>query len=389
MNDFDKVIKDKPSEELLRILNREQDYQPEFIEAIKKELTENRQLSLDPLQQEQETSPKIVDYQEKIHGWLTAFLVAIGFGSAVSLIMGFIGMSISDADAGLGYFWALIGVVCDSIFYLGILCLAIYTIYSFCNYKPNAVGLGKAYLIIVFTFNVLAIILGNYEATGIYSLKQLITALVWQIIWFVYLSSSDQVKSLFPKKERKLFKRDKILLFSFVSPTIIWVILTFAIVSWQGLKIQKYVIDETQLSYNEYTDNWVIFEPPSGLLVDRQYTEDGDTFFELYDEGEVFFVTIYTFFDDNDTQEYFEECMLGWADPTLDYYDYSIKNTQYLTQAGNSAYLETWKYDVEPPLEWTFVMVFNKETGKCCVLSCHSLIETDYLPDLIKSIRFK
>ena len=241
---FEELIKEKTNEELIQILSRSQDYQPEFIELVKKELTENRNISLHSLQQEQQAyEKKYYASKEKIHGWLTFFLVFLGIGGILTPMIGFAYMSISDYETDMGLLWAQIGAVCDSILFLGFAFLAVYTIISFYNYSPNAVGLGKAYLILAIITNLLALLGGDYASSGFSSLPQIIGRVFWQIIWFFYLSHSEQVKSLFPKEEQKLLKRDKILLFSIVAPAVIWLISIFVFSFSQGF------VEQTQLNY--------------------------------------------------------------------------------------------------------------------------------------------
>jgi len=327
---------------------------------------------------------------EKIHGWLTFFLVAIGLGGILAPILGFAHMSMSDYDIGVGLLWSQIGVVCDGILLVGYTVLSVYTIISFCKYRPNAVGLGKSYLIIAFATNLLSLIVGDYEPTGFNSFAQIISRLIWQIIFFLYLSYSVQVESLFPKEERKLFKRDKLIIFSIVTPVIVWLILTFSGAFIHGIAEEmqqnNYTISEDSLSVNEYTDSRIIFECPNELSIEKYENED-DIFYVLYQDD--ISMTIYSTFDDEDTIDYFEECMQSWADESFNDFEYDVTDERYEVLFGNSFYLKTLQYYSEPVFEWSFVLLFNSETGKCCVVSYYSTTDTDYLQEVIHSIRFK
>jgi len=73
---------------------------------------------------------------DKIHGWLTFFLVTTGFGVLFSLILFFSKITINDYDFGLqnehvNYQMSAFGVVCDMIFIVGIVILGIMTIRGF------------------------------------------------------------------------------------------------------------------------------------------------------------------------------------------------------------------------------------------------------------------
>ncbi|PKP45901.1 MAG: hypothetical protein CVT94_16440 [Bacteroidetes bacterium HGW-Bacteroidetes-11] len=431
MSDFEKKIKEKADDELLKILICSQDYQPEFvklakrefeevrgkfyedfirvktdeeladyyihstdfqtnfIELVKKELTENRHISLDSFKQKQTVYNN--DLKKKRDGWLSFFLFVVGLGGVLSPIIGFSKMSLSNYDLGIGHWFSVLGAVSDGILLLGIAFLAFYTIKSFNNYKSNAVGLGKSFLIIVFITNLFSLIGGNYELSGFYSLSQIIIRLIWQVIWFIYLSQSKLVEVLFPKEERKLLKRDKILLFSMITPVIIWTISIFVFSFGQSFtnqtKVQQDTINEIYLTSNEYTDGRIIFEKPAVLVVEK-LIEENETFYKLTQDDDVS-MTIYSTFDNTDTKEYFEECMRLWADESFEDFEFITKKEQNYFHNKNSIYLKTVQYKSEPIIQWTFVILFNTETSKCCVLSCYSINEAEFLSDLINSIRFK
>jgi len=231
MNDFEKIISDKTDAELLKVLEYPQDYQPEFVALVKKEIIENRNISFASLQNEQKEDKNKSESKERIHGWLTFFLFIIGLGGILTPITTLFTTSLSDYDLGYGYWVSVFGVISEGVLSLGIAVLAIYTVISFFQFKPNAVKLGKAYLIIVFATNLISL-LGEVDQNVI---GKTIFRLFGQSLWFMYLSFSQQVKSLFPKEKRKLLNRDKVLLFSIISPVVIWFIVVFALAFIEGL----------------------------------------------------------------------------------------------------------------------------------------------------------
>ena len=143
--------------------------------------------------------------QKYVRGWLSFFLFVVGFGSLFSLIMSIVGFSSVD---NVGFITCLFSGI-DILFSLGLVALAGYTIYAFLYIRPNAVFLGKLYVIIIFISNMLVLLSGEMPDTGWDSLPQVVKALVWSFIWFSYLCVSRQVENLFPKEERMVFKRDK------------------------------------------------------------------------------------------------------------------------------------------------------------------------------------
>ena len=385
---FEDFIRHKTDEELADYYIHSTDYQSDFIELVKKEQTENRHISLDSFQQKQNVYDN--ELKKKRDGWLSLFLLQIGIGGVLSPIIGFSTMSLSNYDIGIGDWHSILGAVSDGVLLIGFAVIAFYTISSFDNYRSNSIGLARAYLIIVIITNLISLIGGNYESSGSNSLSRITISIIWQIIWLIYLSQSKLVEELFPKKERKIFKRDKIILFSIITPVIIWTISIFVFSFAQNFtnqsENQENVINQIKLSSNEYTDGRIVFEKPTGLVVEKM-VDKNETFYKLT-EGENVSMTIYSTFDKTDTKEYFDECMSSWADKAFEDFEFDIKEEQNYFQNKNSIYLKTLQYNSEPIIQWTFVILFNKESSKCCVLSCYSINETEFLSDLINSIRF-
>lgn len=50
------------------------------------------------------------------------------------------------------------------------------------------------YVVVTFITNILALISGEFEETGLGSLPRIVRSLVWGVIWFSYLTYSEQVK---------------------------------------------------------------------------------------------------------------------------------------------------------------------------------------------------
>lgn len=62
MNGFKEVIKEKNDEDLIMILSRSQDYQPEFIELVKKEVKEVRNIKSDENLVRGESDEELISY---------------------------------------------------------------------------------------------------------------------------------------------------------------------------------------------------------------------------------------------------------------------------------------------------------------------------------------
>lgn len=179
----------------------------------------------------QEDCPVKPPVVKKVDGWLAFLLLMTGIGAALAVVRLFIGLDMNSYDIGIGRWGIFLGICADVISIVGLLILAIYTIASSLKFKPNAIPLAKSYLIIVFIINLTILLNGIYAAqeNGIGNLVQLIRSLIWGVVWFIYLCCSKRVNELFPKPERKMFVRDKVLLIIIVLPILCWYLLCFSI----------------------------------------------------------------------------------------------------------------------------------------------------------------
>jgi hypothetical protein len=369
MNDFEDINRDKIEDELVEISDK----------SFENESFESKSLK-----------PK---ERKTIRGWLIFFLIAMAIGATLSIIYHISHLSLSDYETGLGYgILSVLGAISDIILWTGCGVLAVCTIISFYKYSPNAVFLAKSYIVIIFVTNLIPLLSGGYDDTTVFdSSAQAVRSLIWGIIWFLYFCYSEQVNSLFPKTERKIYKRDKILLFSIVSPGVIWMLLIYLLAYakiYDG-NINMPTINEKVLTYNEYTDGKIIFEKPEDFEIEKQFNNN-ETYHTLRSGSDIV-MTICGVYDDNDTPEYFEECMQSFKDGDLDGFDYEIIDEHHYNSKGNSIYLKIvqYEYESEPVIEWSFVLMFNKETKKCCVITYYSTVESDYLGEIINSVRFK
>ena len=233
MNDFKLLVKEKSNEELLQIIANSQDWQPEFVTLAKQELEEVRGVTPETMNEFVKNSIEKSDVKkEKIRGWLVFFMFAIGLGSLIAIFRNLFSLSFSDYDLGQGYAMQMFGFISEVFLQVGMFTLAIYAIISLFRYKPNAVALAKIYLIVVFATNLLGLLSGELEShgTGFDSVYNTVVGLIWGIIWFIYLDRSEQVKTLFPKENRKLYKRDKVILTSAFAPVVIWLISVWGLV---------------------------------------------------------------------------------------------------------------------------------------------------------------
>ena len=150
--------------------------------------------------------------QKTISGWLAFFLwVGVGLGAIGSCVMAIAEL----VDAGLSLVTSLIYAI-----YLGsLLITAILTIRAFNKRSPNAVALAKTYIAMIAIdglFNVANYFILDDSSMLVGTLR----SFVWAIVWFVYLSVSEQVETIIPRATRVWKKAEKILLALYVVATL-------------------------------------------------------------------------------------------------------------------------------------------------------------------------
>ena len=149
----------------------------------------------------QNITPLTPQKDRQVSGWLSFFLFVVGLGAAITVVTSIADFSLDAYDIGVGDFFIYLVALIDIVYVLGIGGLALYTILAFLNKRSNAVFLGKSYLIIIFLSNLLLLLGGDYGDYGWGSLPQILKALIFGIVWLVYLCLSEQVSDLFPKEE--------------------------------------------------------------------------------------------------------------------------------------------------------------------------------------------
>lgn len=153
----------------------------------------------------------------------------------------------------------------DLLFSLALVALACYTIHAFIYIRPKAVFLGRLYIIVIFISNLLTLLSGDMEDVGWGSLSQVVKGSVWGLIRFVYLSVSNQVAELFPKENRRIFKRDKYFAGSLLTiPALLFFIYLFVFLG--NIGITPLISSDA----GEYTDEVVAFRVPGYDICTRQ-----------------------------------------------------------------------------------------------------------------------
>lgn len=332
----------------------------------------------------QNLTPLIPQKDRQIHGWLSFFLFVVGLGAAITVVVSIADFSLDAYDTGGGVFLAYFIALVDIAYTLGIGGLAIYTILAFLNKRSNAVFLGKSYLIVIFLSNVLLLLGGDYDDYGLGSFPQIMKALIWGVIWFVYLCLSGQVSDLFPKEERKILSRDKYIVGSLMlTPVILWGILLLAYFG----NVQTPM--NVSLEHGEYSDGTVVFHAPENALCEK--TDTLGSVYHSFAIGDSIWGTVMGVYDTNTSEEYFKECVDSWRDTELDGYDFSVIDIHKEVINASIMRMQSVKYETRPSLIWQFSILFSPETGKACIVSLYSTTEEieNTMNVLISSVRFK
>ena len=317
-----------------------------------------------------------------IHGWLSFFLFAITLGGIFSVVYPI--ATFNPSEYGGSNILAL-GDVFLGIMLFGV---AVYTVYSFIQRKPNAVFLGKTYVIAVFATNLLSLLGGDFATSGFGSLPQIFRSLVWAIIWFSYLCLSNQVQEVIPIEYRKLRNSDYYLVVAMI-------ILPLAFIGW-GVKdalssheeetatfLQNVVLNE-----GEYTDGNVVFASPVGFTCEEQEV-DGIKIFNLECES-VGSITICSDYETDRSEQNVRSYWENWEDDDAKNTPSELDSFETHDVNGHPYYYIVKKYTIdESELFWRFIMMFDIDEGKACVISCYDGGYDEYIEELLNSIRFK
>lgn len=323
-----------------------------------------------------------------IHGWLSFFFFAIAVGGLISAVYPFATFNAADYA---GNMW--LGAI-DILLGIGMLAIAIYTIYAFIQRKPNAVFYGRLYVVLVFVTNIISLI-GNPDA-GLGGVKQTFRGIIWGIIWFLYLLYSEQVQEVIPKSFRKVSKFDwGVLAAIIVIPFLCFAMgmsnLNSEVENRESLEAE---IREVPLADNERTDGKIIFAIPDGFQCESEEVEPMPgsklMLFSLNNES-IGNGTICSDYDNDSSIKNFDEYWKGWEGEDDKKYPKTNVDRGSKTINGHNCMYRIIRYNVNGiHVYWRFHILFDDLSGKCCVVSCYDRNEsTSYVDEILESIRFK
>ena len=325
-----------------------------------------------------------------ISGWLGFFLFAVGLGGIISAIMNV--ATIKSEDYASNLFLILTDVI-PGISLLGI---AIYTIYAFNQRKPNAVFWGKFYVVLVFVTNLIALLFGEFDKTGLNTQPRAVQGFIYSIVWFIYLCVSKQVQEVIPPSFRKITRNDwiisAVIMFLPILCFIIGLVQITSTVNEREANETKLM--QTEISEHERTDGKIIFTIPySFQCSDEIVNADNGVSIKVFsiENEEKGSGTICSDYDKDISQRNFDSYRDNWKDPNVETYSENYEDSGTKNFNGNTCFYKIVSYDINGfKVFWRYYMIFNKSTEKVAVVSLYDKNEdVTYVDELINSIRFK
>jgi hypothetical protein len=317
-----------------------------------------------------------------IRGWLSFFLFMVVIGGLFGVAYPIFTFNLAEYDNNI------LLALSDPLFGLMLFLLACYTFHAFLKRQPNAVFLAKMYLIAVFASNLLTLIGGEYELTGFGSVTRLVRSLIWCGIWFAFLLNSTNVEEVCPEDYRRIKKLDKYIVTAFI----VFPLLVFAVVlldiSSTNSNHEENLLQNVVLKDNEFTDSKIVFTRPTGFSC-HDTEVDGLKIYNLECE-DVGSVTLCSDFEDNRSEQNVRTYWNNWEDEKAKELPSILERFESLEVNGHPYYYIVKRYTTEEgELYWRFIMMFDYETKKVCILSCYDGGSDEYVAEILSSIRFK
>lgn len=327
-------------------------------------------------------TPELLKQTTKIHGWLVFFLFAMTLGGIISAIVPIVTLDISEYAGS----WSL--AFSDIVLSVMLLGVAIYADIAFYKRLPNAVFIAKIYVLLVFITNVLSLIGGDFDTSGLNTASQALKGVIWGVVWFLYLCFSEQVKTIIPKEYRKVTSKDYILLATIVVIPIFFIAIAFGGFQRDIVASEKAMIESSLLEDNEHTDGRIIFKKPSHFTCSRQDT-NGLIFYTL--ENDYGSITIASEYNTDDSKKKFIDYWNTFKDEDTEEWNSNIIKDDQININGSTGWYRTVKFtrDEYNDVYWEFIMIVDQKTEKTCVISSWtSNYDENTISRLMNSIRF-
>lgn len=317
----------------------------------------------------------------QISGWLIFCLISIVGGGISGLIYPIVTFNPIEC------YGSNILAITDIILGIFLFVFAIKALYSFIARKPNAVFLAKTYTIAVLATNLIALWGGNFNFSGWGSTTFALANIFWSFVWLLFLTVSEEVKTVIPPAYRGKSKLDYILL----SALIIIPATTFTIglidVFGDHSKDEEEFLQHVVLKDNEYTDGRMVFTVPEGYTCEAM-DADGNKFFNIKKEG-VASITLFSVYESQQDPDIIDQYWNAFYDKESENYPQTYLLDEINSINGYIYQLKTTEYQIADTTSyWRFAMLFDKYSIKVCVLSCVDIGNDEYLDKILGSIRF-
>lgn len=318
-----------------------------------------------------------------IRGWLSFFLFTVIVGGLISVGYPLLTFNLTEYDNNL------ILALADPLLGLILFLLACYVFYSFIKRKPNAVFLARMYVIAVLVSNLLSLLLGEYEQVGMGSVVQLVRSLIWSCIWLIFLSQSSNVEEVIPEEYRRVKRLDYFIAATLIIyPLLIFFATFFFSLITSKKNQQSILVQSFILAEDEYTDGRFAFTRPAGFTC-KDTLIDGHKVFNMECES-IGGITLCCDYENNRSEQNVKTYWRNWEDNEFKKYPFTIECSESKYVNRNAYYYFVKKYNVnDGELYWRFIMMFDPDSKKVCVVSCYDGGFEDYVEELLNSIRFK
>lgn len=330
-----------------------------------------------PTDKEPENQGENPQEKEPLKGWLLFFLIVyVGIGSAVSLAL-----NIKDYSND-GNFWTS---TIDLAFATMYLVTGIFTIVAFVKRQSDAVYLAKLYIIMCFCSNLIALIVQDDLSVTQREFRSMARSLGWSLIWFIYMYRSHQINELFPLENRKIKTRSIIItVAAFLIPALFTVMSIYTDKSTD--EIEQEAIENLVLEDYQLTDGRIVITLPDSTVCEESIGENGIKFFNITDTTTEVEATIVSAYDDDASQESFNEYFKGWKDEDFNKYFSKTLDSWEDDEDGVKTYYKLTRLTVDgSPVDWEFYVFFDTDKGRVCIISSYS---SAYAESLARKLRF-
>lgn len=337
---------------------------------------------------EVEITSEFLKQNTKISGWLAFFIGAVTVGGLFSVIYPIATFNIEDYAGN----YCLAAV--DIINGISLLLVAILTAYSFVNRKPTAVFWAKVYVSLVLLINLILLISGNEEGTGLESGTQGIRGVLFAVLWFLYLSFSNQVNEIIPKPFRKIKLKNWVIVGCMILVPIFLSIVGYSqitsLVDYRNT--QEIELLATSLDENDRTDGKIIFSIPSGFSCEDKIVDSEGASLKIFqlENSNIASCTLCSVYDPDKSDTNFDSYWSGWKDEDYGSYNENVIAFDSCEINGNYCKYKITRLDVNGSnVYWSYYLLYNEPSEKLLIVSCYDGDNsTDYIDELLNSIKF-